>query len=84
MLLVTGGSQGAGSLNSAVPDAAAAMRSAGVQVLHIIGPRSDSPGADVPPGDAPYVRLPYLDRMDLAYAAADFAICRTGAMTSPS
>jgi UDP-N-acetylglucosamine--N-acetylmuramyl-(pentapeptide) pyrophosphoryl-undecaprenol N-acetylglucosamine transferase len=27
------------------------------------------------------VALPYLDRMDLAYAAADFAMCRAGAMT---
>jgi Glycosyltransferase family 28 C-terminal domain len=35
----------------------------------------------MPPGGAPYVTLPYLDRMDLAYAAADFAICRSGAMT---
>ena len=25
--------------------------------------------------------VPYLDRMDLAYAAADLAICRSGAMT---
>ena len=30
---------------------------------------------------APYVTLPYVDRMDLAYAAADFALCRGGAMT---
>ena len=29
----------------------------------------------------PYVTLPYVDRMDLAYAAADFALCRAGAMT---
>jgi UDP-N-acetylglucosamine--N-acetylmuramyl-(pentapeptide) pyrophosphoryl-undecaprenol N-acetylglucosamine transferase len=29
----------------------------------------------------PYVAVPYLDRMDLAYAAADFALCRAGAMT---
>jgi hypothetical protein len=29
----------------------------------------------------PYVVLPYVDRMDLAYAAADFALCRAGAMT---
>jgi UDP-N-acetylglucosamine--N-acetylmuramyl-(pentapeptide) pyrophosphoryl-undecaprenol N-acetylglucosamine transferase len=27
------------------------------------------------------VALPYIDRMDLAYAAADFALCRAGAMT---
>ena len=79
VLLVTGGSQGARSLNRAVIDAAGWIQSAGVQVLHIIGPRSD---ADVPPdGETPYVTLPYLDRMDLAYAAADFALCRAGAMT---
>jgi UDP-N-acetylglucosamine--N-acetylmuramyl-(pentapeptide) pyrophosphoryl-undecaprenol N-acetylglucosamine transferase len=80
VLLVTGGSQGARSLNRAVVAAAPWIRSAGVQVLHIIGPRSD---IDVPPpgGETPYVTLPYLDRMDLAYAAADFALCRAGAMT---
>ena len=80
VLLVTGGSQGARSLNQAVVAAAGWIRSAGVQVLHIIGPRSD---VDVPPpgGEPPYVALPYLDRMDLAYAAADFALCRAGAMT---
>jgi UDP-N-acetylglucosamine--N-acetylmuramyl-(pentapeptide) pyrophosphoryl-undecaprenol N-acetylglucosamine transferase len=27
------------------------------------------------------VATPYVDRMDLAYAAADFALCRAGAMT---
>jgi UDP-N-acetylglucosamine--N-acetylmuramyl-(pentapeptide) pyrophosphoryl-undecaprenol N-acetylglucosamine transferase len=77
---VTGGSQGARSLNQAVAAAVGWIRSAGVQVLHIIGPRSD---VDVPPpgGEPPYVALPYLDRMDLAYAAADFALCRAGAMT---
>jgi UDP-N-acetylglucosamine--N-acetylmuramyl-(pentapeptide) pyrophosphoryl-undecaprenol N-acetylglucosamine transferase len=80
VLLVTGGSQGARSLNRAVVAASGWIRAAGVQVLHIIGPRSD---IDVPPpgGGTPYVTLPYLDRMDLAYAAADFALCRAGAMT---
>ena len=29
----------------------------------------------------PYVATTYIDRMDLAYAAADFALCRAGAMT---
>jgi UDP-N-acetylglucosamine--N-acetylmuramyl-(pentapeptide) pyrophosphoryl-undecaprenol N-acetylglucosamine transferase len=33
------------------------------------------------PGAPPYVAVPYLTRMDLAYAAADLAICRSGAMT---
>ncbi len=80
VLLVTGGSQGARSLNLAVLGAAAVIRSAGVQVLHVVGPKADTDVA-LPPGDTPYVVLPYLDRMDLGYAAADFALCRAGAMT---
>ena len=80
VLLVTGGSQGARSLNYAVLDAAEPIRAAGIQVLHILGPRSDIDPA-LPPGGPPYITLPYVDRMDLAYAAADFAICRSGAMT---
>ena len=80
VLLVTGGSQGARSLNDAVFGAAGWIRAAGVQVLHIIGPRTSS-DVRVPAGDAPYVVVEYLDRMDLAYAAADFALCRAGAMT---
>ncbi len=44
-------------------------------------PRTPSSCATPPPGDPPYVAVPYLSRMDLAYAAADLAICRSGAMT---
>jgi len=80
VLLVTGGSQGAASLNRAVIGAAESILSVGIQVLHIIGPRSGQT-AGVPHGDVPYVTIEYLDRMDLAYAAADFALCRAGAMT---
>ncbi len=39
-LLVTGGSQGARSLNHAAAGAAAALRAAGVQVLHVAGPKN--------------------------------------------
>jgi UDP-N-acetylglucosamine--N-acetylmuramyl-(pentapeptide) pyrophosphoryl-undecaprenol N-acetylglucosamine transferase len=86
VLLVTGGSQGARSINAAVFGAAGWLRDAGVQVLHIIGPRN---GHDAPvtgkgtaeAGGVPYVASSYIDRMDLAYAAADFALCRCGAMT---
>jgi len=80
VLLVTGGSQGARSLNQAVFGAAGWLRDAGVQVLHVIGPRN---GADAPVTavGVPYIATPYVDRMDLAYAAADFALCRAGAMT---
>ena len=84
VLLVTGGSQGARSLNEAVFGAAGWLREAGVQVLHIIGPRNadEAPVASSPEmGRVPYVAASYIDRMDLAYAAADFALCRAGAMT---
>src|ERR1700729_2158733 len=68
VLLVTGGSQGARSLNLATLAAADWIRHSGIQVLHIVGPRSD---LAVPPpgGETPYVTLPYLDRMDAASAA---------------
>ena len=79
-LLVTGGSQGARRLNTAVPAAAAALAAAGVQVLHISG-RTTQVDVRPGPGDPPYVVLPYLDRMDLGYAAADLVICRAGAST---
>jgi UDP-N-acetylglucosamine--N-acetylmuramyl-(pentapeptide) pyrophosphoryl-undecaprenol N-acetylglucosamine transferase len=84
VLLVFGGSQGAKSLNRALAGAVDAIRNAGVQVLHVTGPKHagdlPQPGAPRSPG-VPYVAVPYVDEMDLAYAAADFALCRAGAMT---
>jgi UDP-N-acetylglucosamine--N-acetylmuramyl-(pentapeptide) pyrophosphoryl-undecaprenol N-acetylglucosamine transferase len=78
-VLVTGGSQGAQRLNEAFAGAAADLQAAGVQVLHVIGPKNT---LDVPvSGPGPYVVLPYVDRMDLAYAAADLVVCRSGANT---
>ena len=80
VLLVTGGSQGAVSLNRALAGAVGAITGAGVQVLHVTGPKHLNE-IQAPPGPVPYVAVPYVDRMDLAYAAADFALCRAGAMT---
>lgn len=80
VLLVFGGSQGARSLNQALGGAVDAIRAAGVQVLHVTGPRNAAE-AQPDPGPVPYVAVPYVDRMGLAYAAADFALCRAGAMT---
>lgn len=77
-LFVTGGSQGAQRLNEAFAGAAADLRAAGIQVLHAIGPKNT---LDLPAGSPPYVVLPYVDRMDLAYAAADLVVCRAGANT---
>ncbi|WP_179775936.1 UDP-N-acetylglucosamine--N-acetylmuramyl-(pentapeptide) pyrophosphoryl-undecaprenol N-acetylglucosamine transferase [Amycolatopsis endophytica] len=78
VLLVTGGSQGAEAINGAVSGAAATLRANGVQVLHISG---QGRAVEVPDGDPPYVVVPYVSEMQYAYAAADFAICRSGAMT---
>jgi len=78
-LFVTGGSQGAQRLNEAFAGAATDLQAAGVQVLHAIGPKNT---LDVPStGPLPYAVLTYIDRMDLAYAAADLVICRSGANT---
>ncbi|WP_445170678.1 undecaprenyldiphospho-muramoylpentapeptide beta-N-acetylglucosaminyltransferase [Mycolicibacterium sp. Dal123E01] len=81
VLLVFGGSQGAASLNRAVSGAAEDLAAAGISVLHAHGPKNTLDLRTPRAGDPPYVALPYLDRMDLAYAAADLAICRSGAMT---
>jgi UDP-N-acetylglucosamine--N-acetylmuramyl-(pentapeptide) pyrophosphoryl-undecaprenol N-acetylglucosamine transferase len=78
VLLVTGGSQGAQAINRAVSGAAAELRAAGVQVLHIAGPQNT---VEVPAGEPPYVVLPFVEQMQYAYAAADFVVCRSGAMT---
>jgi len=78
-VLVTGGSLGAQRLNDAFAGAAAALSAAGVQVLHVAGTGKGF----VPDGvaGAPYVVLEYCDRMDLAYAAADLVVARSGANT---
>jgi UDP-N-acetylglucosamine--N-acetylmuramyl-(pentapeptide) pyrophosphoryl-undecaprenol N-acetylglucosamine transferase len=75
-LVVTGGSQGARRLNQAVSGAASALGEAGVQVLHVVGPKGE---ASPSPTAAPYVVEHYVDRMDLALAAADLMVCRGGA-----
>ena len=79
-LLVTGGSQGARTLNQAAVGAADALRGHGVQVLHVFGAKNTVVVA-ARPEQPPYVAVPYVSRMDQAYAAADFALCRCGAMT---
>jgi UDP-N-acetylglucosamine--N-acetylmuramyl-(pentapeptide) pyrophosphoryl-undecaprenol N-acetylglucosamine transferase len=79
-LLVTGGSLGARRLNEAAAGAARHLTAAGVQVLHSTG-TAHTVTVELAPGAPPYVVKPYLDRIDLGYAAADLALCRAGAGT---
>ncbi|BDR54396.1 UDP-N-acetylglucosamine--N-acetylmuramyl-(pentapeptide) pyrophosphoryl-undecaprenol N-acetylglucosamine transferase [Bombiscardovia apis] len=96
VVLVTGGSLGALSLNRAVSGAAAALL-AHAQVLHLTGRGKDEavraqvaqelgPATinDVDPahaGEGDYHISAYLERIDLAFACADLIICRSGAGT---
>ena len=75
-LVVTGGSQGARRLNQSVSGAAGALGRAGVQVLHVVGPKGE---ASPERTDVPYVVVDFVDRMDLLLAAGDLMICRAGA-----
>ncbi len=75
-LVVTGGSQGARRLNQAVAGASRALGEAGVQVLHVVGPKGE---ARPEPTGTPYVVVGFVDRMDYALAAADLMVCRGGA-----
>lgn len=77
-LLVFGGSQGAQSLNAAVRGAAQVLSDNNIGVLHAYGKKNTFEPFDSTPA---YVGVPYISRMDLAYAAADLAVCRSGAMT---
>jgi len=80
-LLVTGGSLGAQRLNLTLGQAAGQLAAAGIQVLHAAGRGKSVDLAPRPPGAPPYRVVEYLDRMDLAYAAADLVVCRAGAGT---
>ncbi|MGO1974321.1 MAG: UDP-N-acetylglucosamine--N-acetylmuramyl-(pentapeptide) pyrophosphoryl-undecaprenol N-acetylglucosamine transferase, partial [Propionibacteriaceae bacterium] len=83
-LLVSGGSQGARSINTACTAAVADLLAAGVQVLHVLGPRNftdaHAPITHEQTG-ARYRPVAYVDRMADAYAAADLMVCRSGAGT---
>lgn len=80
VLLVTGGSLGAKRLNEAFAAAARDLQDADIQVLHLAGGgKGFEPAVR---GDGPsYVVQEYADRMELAYAAADLVVCRSGANT---
>jgi UDP-N-acetylglucosamine--N-acetylmuramyl-(pentapeptide) pyrophosphoryl-undecaprenol N-acetylglucosamine transferase len=82
-LLVLGGSLGARALNLIVPRAIAAMPAdQRPRVLHQCGRRGvdEARGAYAEAGVVADV-VPFIDDMAAAYAEADLAICRAGALT---
>jgi UDP-N-acetylglucosamine--N-acetylmuramyl-(pentapeptide) pyrophosphoryl-undecaprenol N-acetylglucosamine transferase len=76
-LLVTGGSLGAKSINETIETSRPVLAAAGIQVLHIVGGASEL--EEVSQGQ--YRRVRYVDQMELAIAASDFAVSRAGAST---
>lgn len=76
-VLVTGGSLGAKRINDTIEASRKVLSAAGIQVLHIVGGKSELPES----ADKDYVRINYCDRMDLAIAASNFAVSRAGAST---
>ncbi len=84
-LLINGGSQGALAINEAVSALAGSDALVDLadrwQVLHITGPSKSLKAQQVALERIAVARLEYCDRMDLAYAAADLAVCRGGAST---
>ena len=94
LVLVTGGSLGAQSLNRAIASSAADLL-AHAQIIHLTGRGkisevrelvTASAGVDVLTGIGPesagqgdYHTAEYLERIDLAFACADLVICRAGA-----
>ncbi|MEY3407054.1 MAG: undecaprenyldiphospho-muramoylpentapeptide beta-N-acetylglucosaminyltransferase [Actinomycetota bacterium] len=77
-LLVYGGSQGARNLNRVVSEAAPELVELGWQILHSVGKANQDYLNSENPN---YKTVEYIDRMDLAYAIADAAVTRAGAMT---
>lgn len=75
-ILVTGGSQGARSLNEALADAIVDLTDAGYQVLHAYGKKNPAPERH-----EHYTAVPFITDMAAAYAVADLIVCRSGAMT---
>ncbi|KUM30676.1 UDP-N-acetylglucosamine--N-acetylmuramyl-(pentapeptide) pyrophosphoryl-undecaprenol N-acetylglucosamine transferase [Arthrobacter sp. EpRS66] len=82
VLLVTGGSSGAQSINTAISESLAELHAAGVHTVHITGRGKqilDAEGQLL--AHEGYTQVEYVDRMDYAYAVADLMVCRSGAGT---
>ena len=78
-LLVFGGSQGATSINKAIAASLQELQSLNIQILHALGSKN-TVEESTKKFDF-YHPVSYIEKMELAYAAADLVISRAGAMT---
>ncbi len=88
-LAVCGGSQGAKAINEAVLEAFPELiHKSDLQIVHITGVKQfESISREIPSrmldksASLIYRVFPYIERMDLVYAASDIAVTRAGALT---
>ncbi len=81
-VLITGGSLGARTLNEGIINGIEALQAnSEVQVLWQCGKVYYQQCKPLAEGKANLVLVPFLDRMDLAYAVADVVVARAGALT---
>ena len=81
-VLVFGGSQGAGSLNAAMLPLAPALAHQAIQVIWQTGVKDFEGVRNSMQSVEQMVRVfSFIDRMDMAFAASDLAVCRAGAST---
>lgn len=82
VLLVSGGSQGAKSINDAVAGALSKLLENGINVIHVLGAKNiTAADKDLDMDHASYRPLAYISNMAQAYAAADLMLARCGAGT---
>ena len=80
-IVVSGGSQGARGLNRLVTEAAPAWLERGAWIIHLTGELDAEEVANRVPNSPQYLHFPFRQDMAAIYQRADFAICRSGAMT---
>lgn len=82
IVLIFGGSGGSHAINEVIAaEIGGLLAIPGLGIIWQTGDRYYSRFAESVPAHPRFKMVKYIDRMDLAYAAADLAICRSGAST---
>jgi UDP-N-acetylglucosamine--N-acetylmuramyl-(pentapeptide) pyrophosphoryl-undecaprenol N-acetylglucosamine transferase len=81
-ILVLGGSLGARTLNESMEQAATLLANEPIQVLWQVGRLYENEFRQKNAAQLPHIHLlPFIERMDYAYAAADVVVSRAGALS---